>query len=506
MPNAKQNAAIIASSTTPFDRSLLLFSAVAGSLFGYSTGAVSGSLVAIRNEFALSTSAQEWFVSITTLTSAVVSLLGAVLAEHFGRRPVLLASGILCIAGSAAISFAQSLAALLVGRALIGAAVGLVSMTAPMYASELAPPATRGFIVALNDFSIVAAQLVAGLVNVGFQDFASNSGWRWAMGLSALPAILLLLALVPLPESPRWLYLRGQIADARASLDARRGADAIASDPLAADEAQRDFERMSTALDEESRSSSHASNGGWLSMLGALWSEPPLRRAALLGLLLMALNQLSGINTIMYYSSTIFERSHGYRVALWLAAAANLAQLLGVLIALYTIDRQGRRLTALRSCALVAVTLAALAISYALSATTLSVVLIMLYLLAFGSGLSGACWVVTAEIYPMRVRAAAVALATFTNWIFNFVVSQSFLSLADAITYSGSFGVYGGVALIGGLLLYRYLPETSGVHLEAIERLFADPYPANVGREGAWSGEATALLQTLTVGGVEKKT
>ena len=102
--------------------------------------------------------------------------------------------------------------------------------------------------------------------------------------------------------------------------------------------------------------------------------------------------------------------------------------------------------------------------------------------------------------------AAAVALATFTNWIFNFVVSQSFLSLADAITYSGSFGVYGGVALIGGLLLYRYLPETSGVHLEAIERLFADPYPANVGREGAWPGEATALLQTLTVGGVEKKT
>ena len=129
----------------------------------------------------------------------------------------------------------------------------------------------------------------------------------------------------------------------------------------------------------------------------------------------------------------------------------------------------------------------------------------MFYLLSFGSGLSGACWVVTSEVYPMRVRSAAVALATFANWLFNFTVSQSFLSLADAITMGGSFGVYGGVALFGGLLLYRYLPETSGVRLEEIERLFADPYPSNVGRQGPWPSEATALLQTLTVGGVAKK-
>ena len=210
--DAKQNESVASSSTTPFDRSLLLFSAVAGSLFGYSTGAVSGSLVAIRYEFALSTSAQEWFVSITTLTSAVVSLLGAVLAEHFGRRPVLIASGILCIVGSAAISFAQSLAALLVGRALIGAAVGQVSMTAPMYASELAPRSRRGVTVMLHDLSIVLGQLLAGLIDAGF--FYVDGGWRYANAIATLPAAAMALALLPLPESPRWLVANGRTDEA----------------------------------------------------------------------------------------------------------------------------------------------------------------------------------------------------------------------------------------------------------------------------------------------------
>ena len=476
---------------------LLLFSAVAGSLFGFDTGIVSGSLVSIQTRFNMTRTDTQWYVASTQLTAAFASVGSAPLSASYGRKPVMGLGAVLSTIGAALLASANGIPTLITGRVVIGASIGLTSATAPMYASELAPPATRGVIVALNDFSIVAGQLLAGLVNCGF--IYVTGGWRYAVGLAAVPALLLLLALYTLPESPRWLYLKGDTAAAQAALSARRSDEKDGG----SEEGRIEFSLMCDSLDAERRQQAGSKSGGEgvsgvLQLLTALWTDVSLRRASLLGLLLMGMNQLSGVNTVMYYSATIFTERYGETMAVWLAAACDAAQLCGVLISLYTIDTQGRRLTGLRSCACVALALIALAVSYALTfdgAPTLSLLLIFAYLLAFGSGLSGVGWVVISEIYPMRVRATAVSQAVFAHWIFNALVSHSFLSLASAIGYSGTFAIYASIASAGGLLLYLYLPETSGMRLEDIERLFAEPYTPPA-RGGGTAGRSTPLKES----------
>jgi len=259
---------------------------------------------------------------------------------------------------------------------------------------------------------------------------------------------------------------------------------------------------MSTALDDERLASGPASaalDGGLLGMLYVLWSERALRRAALLGLLMMAMNQLSGINAVMYYSGSIFERDFGREAAVWLAAACDLAQGVGVLICLLTIDSHGRRLVALRSACGVVLSLVGIVISYAVSFTGqrgMTVACMMAYLVSFGAGLSGVAWVLNSELHPMRVRAAAVAQATFVNWICNYGVSQSYLGLAGSIGNANVFGLYLSVAVLGGLAVYHYLPETSGLRLEEVERLFHEPYPQTVAVRTQPRAEGAALLGT----------
>jgi len=246
----------------------------------------------------------------------------------------------------------------------------------------------------------------------------------------------------------------------------------------------------------------------------------------------MALNQLTGINTIMYYSATIFKDLVDVQLAVWLAAVCAAVQLIGVVISMCTIDSQGRRTTALRSVILVFIALTAIAIFYATCPVELraappslppiaqtarpptvppsglppapppglppppfpppvrsrstfcasaTITLVMLYLIAYGSGLSGVASVVASEIYPLRVRATGIGQAVFVNWLTNYAVAQSFLSMVEVIGEGGTFAVYAGVSFVGGLLLYRYLPETAGLTLEEVETLFQDPYPSNTG-------------------------
>lgn len=478
--------------------SLFTFSAVAGSLFGYDTGIVSGALVSVRAEFSLTNTQTEWFVSATPLSSAFGSLLSVLLNDAFGRRPVIFIGAFTCMVGASCLGLATSYNTLIVGRVLIGSAIGLTSVTAPMYAAELAPPASRGMVVVLNDFSIVAGQVVAGGLNVAF--LYVTDGWRYAMGLACVPAMMLVLAMLPLPESPRWLYLRGDREASRTSLMVIHG---VLADGSAEGVAEAEFDRMCQSLDDEARLAGGAADEGVAAKISrsliALVSEAPLRRSMLLGILLMGLNQLSGINTVMYYSASIFEARYGIEVSVWLAAACDCAQLVGVLISLATIDSHGRRLTGLRSAGLVTLSLIGLSVSYGVhfsGASSMGLAFTLAYLVAFGSGLSGVGWVVVSEIYPMRVRATAVAVAVFANWMFNFLVSQSFLTLVESMGYCETFGLYAAFSIVGGCLMYRYLPETSGARLEDIERQFHDPYPSNIVRSqpSEAAKEGSALL------------
>ena len=489
----------------------------------------------------------EWFVSSTTLAAAFTSLISPPATGAYGRRPMIILAGGLFVMGGSIVGGAADAGSSIFGRSILGVAVGLVASIVPMYVAELSPRERRGATVMLYDLSIVLGQLLAGFVDC--LTFYTEHGWRLSMGIAVAPAFGMLLALLPLPESPRWLVRKGRLVEAEVGLimmsgeskEAREAAmvelnevrETIAAEDRAL-RANLNYQAgavsaayVKGADDDDENEEENAYNcaairdsggglcgggyGGSLRAFLALWGERPLRRAALLGVLMGALNQLSGINTIMYYAGTIFTSVFKPEVAVWLSASCDGAQLLGVCLSLLTIDSHGRRRTALRSCFFVTASLVALALTFMASnpdiegnsmngaVKVLIVTLIMIYLVAFGSGLSGVGTVIISEIYPMRVRGVGIAQATFISWMCNYLVSQTFLTLTASysIGYAGAFGLYAGCAAAGGLLLYRYLPETAGLHLEKIEELFQDPYPANLPTQPVGSNspnEATALL------------
>ena len=304
---------------------VVAFSGLADGLFGYDTGVVSGALVAMADDMDLSTFQQEVVVSSTVLLSAAGALLCIPISEWLGRRAVLLSAAVLYFAGALAVALSASFAVLLLGRVLLGIAVGFSSATATVYAAELSPSDVRGAVVTIGDFSIVAGQLAAGLMNGLTVHLAI--GWRIASGLAAPIAALMLAGFIYLPESPRWLVQHGEIE--RAATVVRAVGGSANSDAEIAE--------IAKAVDAE------RSSGGGCGSLRALWGEKRLRRAAILGVTLMAAQQFSGINTIMYYSATVLIRAGFDRAAaVWIAALCCAAQLVGVVISICSVDTIGR--------------------------------------------------------------------------------------------------------------------------------------------------------------------
>lgn len=263
---------------------LCAFCSTAGMLFGFDTGVVSGTLLKVADQFQLSTVQQEWFVSCTTLSAAFAALLCASSNAMFGRRPLLHTAGLLYLVGSITVASAQSYAQLIGGRMMLGLAIGFTSTTVPMFAAELAPRSMRGKIISMHTLSIVLGQCVSGILNGAL--FHINHGWRYSFALAALAAVGLIVTLYPLPESPRWLLRVGRAGEAEESLVRIAGGSLFAlkgapkTEAVAAELASL---REAVALEEAEE---HTSGG-----LHALWTEAPLRRAALLGLLLMSLQQ-----------------------------------------------------------------------------------------------------------------------------------------------------------------------------------------------------------------------
>mmetsp|Transcript_174164 Transcript_174164/g.558473 ORF Transcript_174164/g.558473 Transcript_174164/m.558473 type:complete len:549 (+) Transcript_174164:65-1711(+) len=459
---------------------VVIFGCLGMALFGYDTGVVSGAMVLVRTDITMDTDQAEHVVSITMLFAAIATVFGIPANSLLGRKPVIMFSAVLYIAGSVAVAAASSVVELLVGRAVLGVAIGFASGTVPMYSAELSPPDLRGMIVTLNDLNIVVGQLFAAMVNVIFRHYAG--GWRWSMGFAALPATVLFVGVCFLPESPRWLAMKGRRADAEAVLRLLYDREDV-SGPL---------EDILTAISLEGEEKDSKRGFGGLmkrgfGKLGSIWGVKEIRRAAVLGIGLMAMNQFSGINTVMYYSTTILvQAGFSQDASIWLAAMCCAAQLVGVCVSVASMDTAGRRSTALRSSFGVVLTLSLLAVSFMYKDDPLwdnvKVVALMLYLVAFGSGLSGVPWVINAEIYPLKLRSAAVGQATVSSWLFNYLVGRYFLTICALAGTSGAFMVFAGCSVVGGIWMYFMLPETMGLDLEEIDAQFKDPYP-NLGAQ-----------------------
>lgn len=437
---------------------------VAGLLFGYDQGVISGALGGIERTFSLSSILVEVVTSWVTLGALGGSLLGGYLADHYGRKRAVLIAGLLFIAGALLQALAPHVFILVLGRLLVGFGVGVAAVAAPLYGSELAPAAHRGRFVSAYQLAITIGIFLAYLVNAGL---AASDSWRWMLGISVVPGILLVLVGALGVESPRWLVKVGRRDEARAVL-ARTAPDADAGARLAA---------IEHALDEE------AGNASWREVFDIRCRKP---LAVALGLAIF--QQITGINAIIYYANQIFA-SAGFATpeaqttaTTWAVGGVNVA---ATFIAIAFIDRLGRRPLLLAG--LVGMGLALLVVGFAFlsidgqpagaqaadgpsMAGIVTLIALVVFIVSFAFSLGPVVWTVINEVFPGRVRGRAVAVATAVNWGAAFLVSQFFLTLINAIGTSATFWLFAFFCLAGWIWVYRTVPETKGRSLEEIEK------------------------------------
>ncbi len=439
---------------------------VAGLLFGYDQGVISGALNGIKQQFSLSAILVEVVTSWVTLGALGGSLLGGYLADHYGRRRAVLMAGILFVLGALLQALAPGVAILVLGRVVVGFGVGVAAVAAPLYGSELAPAAHRGRFVSAYQLAITIGIFLAYLVNAGL---AADDSWRWMLGVSAVPGILLVLVGALGVESPRWLVKAGRRDEARAVLG-RVWPDGDSAAQLAA---------IEHTLDKEAGAAS------WREVFNPAW-----RRPLVIALGLAIFQQITGINAIIYYANQIFaEAGFATKAAqstatTWAVGGVNV---LATFIAIAFIDKLGRRPLLLAGLigmggSLLVVGAAFLSIgSHPASETgptaagIVTLVALVVFIISFAFSLGPVVWTVINEIFPGKVRGRAVAVATAVNWGSAFLVSQFFLTLIEEIGTPATFWLFAFFCLLGWIWVYRSVPETKGRSLEEIERSWASP-------------------------------
>ncbi|WP_276255310.1 sugar porter family MFS transporter [Halomontanus rarus] len=442
----------------PFVYVVAALAALNGLLFGFDTGVISGAMLYIRDTFeltalfgyAIDPSYVEGIVVSGAMVGAIVgAALGGRLADRLGRRRLILVGAVVFFVGSLIMAVAPTVEVLIVGRILDGVGIGFASVVGPLYISEISPPKIRGSLVSLNQLTITSGILIAYLVNYAF---ASGGEWRWMLGLGMVPAVVLFVGMVFMPESPRWLYEQGREKDAREVL-ARTRVESRVGDEL-------------REIEETVRTES-----GTLRDLFQPWVRPML----IVGVGLAAFQQVTGINTVIYYAPTILESTGFADTASILATVGiGVVNVAMTVVAILLIDRTGRRPLLLSGLAGMTVMLGVLGVAFYVPGLSglvgwIATGSLMLYVAFFAIGLGPVFWLLIAEIYPMQVRGTAMGTVTVVNWAANLLVSLTFLRLVDVFGQSGTFWLYGGLSFLALVFCYQLVPETKGRSLEEIE-------------------------------------
>ncbi|KAK3711146.1 hypothetical protein QZH41_020717 [Actinostola sp. cb2023] len=322
---------------------LACFAALGGFLFGYDTGVISGAMLLLVREFSLSQEWQELIVSITIATAIVGALLAGFMNDRLGRKPILwICSGVFTT-GAVLMAVSKTKHVLLLGRAVVGIGIGGASMTVPLYIAECTPTSIRGKLVTMNNGFITGGQFIASAIDGIFATVPA--GWRYMFGLAAVPSVVMFLGCLLLPESPRWLVKKRKLDAARNVLVKLRGVQNI----------EEELQSIIEVCQKEEIIAQEQEKGGCIS----LFTDPIARRAMLVGCMLQAVQQLSGINTLMYYSATVIVMTGigTDKVAIWLAAAVAFSNFLFTMVGMYLVERIGRRKLLLGSLTLVAISL-----------------------------------------------------------------------------------------------------------------------------------------------------
>ncbi len=432
--------------------------AIGGLLFGYDTGVISGALLFIQKDFALDGLQQGWVAGAVTLGALVGAPGAGALADRFGRRLTNMAAGVLFIVGSLLGAFADGVQTLVIGRLVVGLAIGVTSVAAPMYIAEMAPARIRGTLVSLFQLAITVGILLAYVVDTGL---AGSGSWRWMLGLAVLPGALLVVGMLGLPESPRWLVKRGRTAEARTVLGRVRAGGLV------------EGELAAIASDV-----AHEQTAPWSELLA-----PTIRPALVVGMGLAVLQQVTGINTVIYYAPEIFE-SAGFasaQAALGATMGIGVVNVLSTIIAIWLVDRVGRRPLLLVGLAGMVSSLVVLGAGFRgdvhAGIGPVTVACLALYIVFFAFSMGPIVWLMISEIYPTRIRARAIGVATASNWGANFLVTLTFPALRQALGSGATFWLFAAFGVLALVFTWRRVPETKGKSLEEIERVWVHHLP-----------------------------
>lgn len=436
--------------TTVFVALISMTAAIGGLLFGFDTAVISGSQRFFETEFALSAAMTGWVVGSVLIGCMFGAAVAGWFSDRFGRKRVLLASAVLFFVSALWCGVAGSAGELVWARWIGGVGVGIASMLSPMYIAEVSPPRSRGRLVALQQLAIVVGILVAFLSNslLLATEMPDASKWRWMLGVEAIPAAAFFLLLLPIPESPRWLVQRGRRDRAARVLEKVAG-------PA---EAEAELAAIETAIAAES---------GTVSEL----FRPGLRRALVIGVVLAILQQLAGINAIMYYAPRIFEAAGSVASSAFAQTIlVGLVNLLFTLIGMALVDRAGRKKMLVVGAVAMAVALALVGSAFAAgNSGAWLLVPILGYVAAFAASTGIVTWVLISEIFPNRVRGRAMSIAIVALWLACYGVSQTFPMLLEAVGAGPTFFMYAGFNVITVVFAWFVVPETKGRTLEEIE-------------------------------------
>jgi len=427
-------------------------SALAGFLFGFDTVVISGAEQRIQALWGLSAGVHGVAMASALYGTVVGSLVGGWPTDRFGRRPTLLFIGILYLIGAVWSALASDVYSFIAARALGGLGIGMSTIAAPLYISEIAPAAKRGLLAGMFQFNIVFGILVAFLSNTLLAG-AGEQAWRWMLGVAAVPSLVYALCCLALPESPRWLLTR-----------ARRRDEGIAVLRLIEPTAS-DVTIQATA--DEITSAAVSTSGS--ADAGGFWS-PALRVPILLAFLIAFFNQMSGINAILYFAPRIFELTGlGGTAALLQSVGIGITNLIFTFVGLHLIDRLGRR-TLLYIGSFGYIASLGLA-SWAFFTQHYSIVpaCIFAFIAAHAIGQGAVIWVFISEIFPNRHRAAGQALGSFTHWIFAALLTTFFPTMVTAFAPGYVFLFFCLMMCLQLLWVRTMVPETKGATLEEIQ-------------------------------------
>ncbi|KAF0236758.1 MAG: hypothetical protein FD181_2528 [Prolixibacteraceae bacterium] len=443
---------------------ITLVTALGGLLFGFDISVISGTIPFLQEVFNLTETMKGWVVSSALIGCIIGASFAGRLGDKFGRKKVLLVTSILFAVSAIGSGVANSIPTFVMYRILGGLAVGGASVLAPMYIAEVSPAHLRGRMVSINQLTIVFGISLAYYSNYFLLQIGENA-WRWMFAAEVVPSLLFFFALFIVPESPRWLVARNRENEAYQVLKKVAGTG---------------FARFE--LSEIKASLAGNEKRGTLKQL----FKKKYSFILFLGVFLAVFQQWSGINVIFFYAPDIFAKANlGVDAALFQTTLIGLMNIVFTILAMRVIDKIGRKLLMLIGAAGMAVCYLVIGFLFSTGRTEdwLLLTFIIITPAFFAFGLGPTVWVVLSEIFPNKIRGAAMSVATFSLWVACYLLTLTFPVFVELFNASNTFWLYAVICIIGFLVILKYLPETKGISLEQLEKMLVKP-PTQPSPEG----------------------